>query len=92
MVILEIDVDGTHEALKQYPQAVTIFITVGDQELERRLRARGTDSEEAIRRRLEVARRETDQAASYAYRVVNDEIENAVDRIVNILAQKGLTA
>ena len=91
-VILEIDVDGASKALEQFPEAVTIFITVDDQELERRLRARQTDSDEAIRRRLEVARREMAQAASYRYQVVNDEVEDTVDQIADILAKEGLDA
>ncbi|QDU57858.1 guanylate kinase [Aeoliella mucimassa] len=91
-VILEIDVDGARKALEQFPQAVTIFITVDDQELERRLRARRTDSDEDIRRRLQVARREMAQASNYRYQVVNDEVDHTVDQIAQILAQEGLDA
>lgn len=96
-VILEIDVDGARKAREQFPQAVTIFLTVGgnsveerDQELERRLRSRKTDSEEAILRRLEVARREMAQAHTYKYQVVNDQIEPTIQQIANILTQEGL--
>lgn len=90
-VILEIDVDGARKAREQFPEAVTIFITVdSDEELERRLRARRTDSEEAILRRLEVARREMAQAGTYTYRVVNDDVETTIGQIADILAQEGL--
>ncbi|MCO6043368.1 guanylate kinase [Aeoliella sp. ICT_H6.2] len=90
-VILEIDVDGARKAREQFPQAVTIFITVeSDQELEQRLRSRKTDTEEAILRRLDVARHEMDQANTYKYRVVNDKVESTIDQIANILTQEGL--
>lgn len=92
-VILEIDVDGARKASEQFPQAVTIFITVdSDEELEHRLRTRRTDSEEAIVRRLEVARREMAQADTYKYQVVNDKIETTIGEIADILAQEGLKA
>lgn len=92
-VILEIDVDGARRVLEQYPQAVTVFITVNsDEELERRLRARRTDSEEAILRRLEVARREMAEAHTYKYKVVNDLLETTIGEIADILAREGLKA
>lgn len=85
-VVLEIDVEGTFNVLAQYPEAVTIFITPRDiDELERRLRRRGTESEEALTRRLEVARREMAQAHEYRHRVVNDEIDQAVEDVCTIL-------
>ena len=74
-VILEIDVDGAGEVLRQFPEAVTIFIRPDSvEELERRLRARGTESEDAIQRRLAVARRELQLADQYEYQVVNDTV------------------
>ncbi len=92
-VILEIDVDGARTAREQFPDAVTIFITVdSDAELERRLRTRKTDSEAAILRRLEVARREMAQADTYKYQVVNDDVDATIGEIADILAQEGLKA
>jgi guanylate kinase len=98
-VILEIDVDGARRALDEFPEAVTIFITVGGEtpeereaELERRLRDRKTESEEAIRRRLEVARHELAQADTYKYRVVNDQVDATIDNVVALLAQEGFEA
>src|SRR5690606_19845780 len=74
-VILEIDVDGAQKVRAQFPQAITIFITVDSEaELERRLRQRATDSDDAIRRRLEVARRERSRADSYDHLVVNHSV------------------
>jgi guanylate kinase len=89
-VVLEIDVDGAQAVLREYPDAVTIFVTPGSmEELERRLRGRGTESEATIRRRLEVAGRELDRAATYRHIVVNDRIERAVAEICDILTQHG---
>ncbi|MEX2113643.1 MAG: guanylate kinase [Pirellulales bacterium] len=85
-VVLEIDVQGTMAVLAAYPDAITIFVRPGDAaELERRLRGRGTDSEEAITRRLAVARRELARAGEYRYQVVNDNIDRAVQEIFEIL-------
>ena len=68
----------------------TIFLRPSsDAELERRLRARGTESEEAIERRLEVARRELARADQYKYQVVNDTVDRAVDQIGEILTKLG---
>ena len=91
-VILEIDVDGARQALGHFPQALTIFIHPGSEaELERRLRGRGTESEEAIRRRLEVARRELERASEYEHRVTNNSVDEAVDEICRILTERGLS-
>jgi guanylate kinase len=53
--------------------------------LERRLRGRSKDSEEQIRRRLQVASAEVDEYSQYEYVVVNDEIEAAVGRLQSII-------
>ena len=91
-VILEIDVDGAQEVLRQYPEAVTVFIRPDSMdELERRLRSRGTEKEEAIQRRLAVARHELQQADQYEYQVVNVTVTQAVDDICDILRTRGLT-
>lgn len=87
-VVLEIDVEGAASVLSQYPDAITIFVEPGDeQELERRLRGRGTETEEALARRLEVARRELAHAGRYRHRVTNASVENAVNEIIGILKQ-----
>ncbi len=91
-VILEIDVDGAREVLRQYPEAVTIFIRPDSlEELERRLRSRGTEKEDAIQRRLAVARHELQQADHYGHQVVNATVEQTVDEICDILRTRGLT-
>jgi guanylate kinase len=85
-VVLEIDVQGTIAVLAHYPDAVTIFIRPGSvEELERRLRVRGTESEAALARRLETARRELAEAHRYRHAVTNDELERAVTELSRIL-------
>jgi guanylate kinase len=92
-VILEIDVDGAGEVLRQYPEAVTIFIRAESvEELERRLRFRGTESEEALQRRLAVARHELQLADRYDYLVDNVTVADAVNQIIEILRVRGLDA
>ena len=89
-VILEIDVDGMRSVLERYPDTITIFIHCGDiDELERRLRTRNTDSEDAIRRRLEVARHELAYQNHYRYQVLNDNVDQSVRQICEILLQLG---
>jgi guanylate kinase len=86
-VVLEIDVDGALAVLARYPQAITIFVRPESiEELERRLRGRGTESEEAIRRRLEVARRELSFADRYRHQVINRTVDQAVHDICNLLS------
>ena len=90
-VILDIDVDGAEKVRGRFPDAPTIFLRSGsEEELERRLRARGTESAEAIERRLEVARRELARADQYEFQVVNDTVERAVEQISEILAKLGI--
>ncbi len=83
---LEIDVQGAMKVMQQYPNAVTIFLsTPSPGEFERRLRARGTESEEVIQRRLATAEKELQLADRYKYVVVNDQLETAVSEICAIL-------
>lgn len=84
-VVLEIDVEGALMVLEQH-EAVTFFIHPGSaEELERRLRSRGTESEESIQRRLEVARKEMKMISHYQYEVVNDTVDRAVGEICDAL-------
>jgi guanylate kinase len=83
---LEIDVEGAVKVVQQHPDAVTIFLrTPSPDEFERRLRARGTESEEVIQRRLATAEKELQLADRYKYVVVNDQLETAVSEICEIL-------
>lgn len=90
-VLLEIDVDGAENVLKQFDAPVSIFIRPDSfEELERRLRSRATENEASIERRLSVARRELELADRYEYQVVNETVVQAVEDICQILKAKGL--
>ena len=85
-IVLEIDVEGADEVLKHYPDAITIFVHPGSiEELERRLRGRGTETEDALARRLEVASRELAAADRYRHIVINQTIDQTVDDICQLL-------
>jgi len=74
-LVLEIDVQGALQVKKKLPESVAIFILPPSrEELERRLRSRGTDSEEEITRRLAKARDEIAAFRSYDYCVVNEDV------------------
>ena len=85
-IVLEIDVAGADEVLKHYPDAITIFVHPGSlEELESRLRGRGTETEDALARRLEVASRELDAADRYRHVVINQSIDQTVNDICLLL-------
>ncbi|GAA4439111.1 guanylate kinase [Bremerella cremea] len=90
-VLLEIDVEGAAKVQDKYPDAVTIFLSPeSSEELERRLRDRGTETEEAIQRRLATAQHEMETSAWYRYRVVNmaDAADDAVTQLADIIRQE----
>ena len=85
-VILKIEVDGGAQIKTLMPESIGIFILPpSKEELERRLRMRGTDSEEAVQKRLSAALNELSCAERYDYRVVNDDLDLCVDEILAIL-------
>jgi guanylate kinase len=85
-VILEIDVEGTLAVLEKHLDALTIFVHSGSvEELERRLRARNTESEEALARRLDTAKRELAQKDRYRYQVINRDVPQAVRDVCEVL-------
>jgi guanylate kinase len=86
-VILEIDVQGALAVLDQAEyDPITVFIHPGGmEELERRLRARGTESEEIVAARLETAAREMRYMPRYQYEVINGSVDGAVAEICRIL-------
>ena len=81
-VVLEIDWQGARQVRKQVPGAVGIFILPPSRgALEQRMRSRGQDSEETIRRRLAAAREEMSHYDEFDYVVVNEVFEAAVDQV-----------
>jgi len=87
-VILVIDVQGGIQVREKVPSALLIFVRApGLDVLEQRLRARGTDDEASIQRRLANARRELELAKCYDVHLVNDDLERSVDELAAILIQ-----
>ncbi len=87
-VILEIDVQGALAVFQQRPDVLSFFVHPGSlEELETRLRRRGTDSETSIRRRLEVAAEELQAINLYKFEVINREVELTAIEICRILQQ-----
>lgn len=85
-VLLEIDVQGSIQAMKAYPDAVTIFILPPNRaELRNRLIKRATETPEAISLRLRNAELELFMTKEYQYCVVNDEVDRAVSKVEAIL-------
>jgi len=85
-LLLDIDVQGAASLRRTLPEAVFVFIAPPSlAELERRLRARGTESEEALRRRLSRAREEMTFAPWFDYVVVNDRVERAFEDLAAIV-------
>ena len=85
-VILDIEIQGANQICAKRPETVRIFIAPPSWvELERRLTARGTDSQEVIQSRLLRAKVELQTASSYDYLVINDTVEQAVAEMAAIL-------
>lgn len=85
-VLLDIEVQGAMQVMAARPEAVSIFLCPpGFEVLERRLRGRGTDAEDKIRKRLETARWELSQRHRYTYIVVNDDADDAAAKLDAII-------
>ena len=85
-LLLDIDCQGARQLRQNYARGVFIFILPPDYiELEKRLRERGTDSEDVIQKRLRNARDEIAQAHKYDYLVVNDDFDKAKQSLLSII-------
>jgi guanylate kinase len=85
-VILDIDVDGARQVKARLPEATAVFILPPSfAELERRLRSRRLESDEAIHRRLEIAKSEIPYYRDYDYIVVNDILDNSIQTLEAIV-------
>mgnify|MGYP004717564225 FL=1 len=85
-VMFEIDTLGAKQIKSIYPESVTIFIIPPSFEiLKNRLRARGTDSEDSIRRRLSCARSELEKYKQFDYIVFNDDLESSIQKVLSII-------
>ena len=86
-VVLDVDVQGARSLRRTYPDGLFIFIAVPSlSELEKRLRKRNTDSDEVIKKRLEVAREEMSYIKEYDYLVINEDLEETIEKIIAIIS------
>jgi guanylate kinase len=86
-LLLEVDVKGALKIKKVYPeQAVTVFITLPDvSDLLKRLRKRGTESEERIKKRMERIVMELDYKNEFDYCIINDDFNRALNKLIKII-------
>ena len=85
-VILEIDVQGALQVKKSDPEGVFIFILPPSiEELKNRIKARGSETEETMARRLGTALQEISLIDQYDYRVINEDLEVAINRVRAII-------
>jgi len=85
-VLLDIEVLGAKQVMSADIDALTIFITAPDmRELEKRLRGRGTDSEEKIITRLKRAKQELEEKINYDHIIINDDPKRAAEEILSLI-------
>lgn len=85
-ILLEIDWQGAQQVRKVFPKAVGVFILPPSvEELERRLRGRGTDSEDVIARRVLGARGEMRHVAEFDYVIINEDLPAALEDLVAVV-------
>jgi len=85
-IVLDIDVQGARQVKKKIPDAKAVFIMPPSfRELERRLRSRMLESDEAIRRRLDIAKGEIRFYRDYDYIIINDVLENSIQLLEAIV-------
>ena len=85
-VFLDIESVGMRNVKAKMPEAISVFIAPPDWEtLEKRLRGRGTESEEKVLLRLQAAKRELDASGAYDYIVVNNTVSDAAEDLMKIM-------
>ena len=85
-VLLEIELEGARQVRRSFPEGFQIFLAPPSfEELEQRIRGRGTDSEEAIQKRLARARQELDAQAEFDAVVVNDDLDVALAELERLM-------
>jgi guanylate kinase len=83
--LLELETNGALRVKQEVAGALTIFVSARVEELERRLRARATESAGEIGERIELARKQLEQAGEFDYVIENDDLERAVDELVRLV-------
>lgn len=89
LVVLVIDVHGAANIRRMFPGATTIFLLPPSvEELERRLRGRGTETEDSIQERLATARQELAQQDKFTLKLVNDQVDTCADALYQAICQR----
>jgi guanylate kinase len=86
--VLELEIDGALRVQEEVPGSVTLFIAADVPELERRLRARATESSGEIGERIELARWQLEQAHRFRYMVRNDDVERATEALAALVERE----
>ncbi|HEY7795763.1 MAG TPA: guanylate kinase [Gaiellaceae bacterium] len=86
--ILELETEGALKVQDEVEHAVTLFIAADVPELERRLRARATESSGEIGQRIEIAREQLEQAYRFRYMVRNDDVERATEALSALIERE----
>ena len=90
-VVLEIEVQGARQIKEKLPECVSVFVLPPSlEELEKRLRARNTEDEGTIQKRLTIAQKEMETAKDYDYVIVNDTVAHTIEQINQIIAAEKL--
>lgn len=85
-VILEIELQGAMKAREKYPDALMLFVMPPDgQTLADRLRGRGTETEDVIRKRLARAVEESEEVGKYDFMIINDDLEESVEEVHRLI-------
>lgn len=91
-VVLKIEVEGAANIRKLFPDCVLVFILPPSfDELERRLRKRGTETEETIKKRVGIAKIEMSFVKNYDYVIINANLEDAVKDFTSVVRAEGLS-
>ena len=86
IVLLEIEVEGAKQIKDKFPDSLSIFILPpSKEELERRIRIRGTEKEEAINRRLSRSTYEIASSDEFDFKVTNRDVDETAERIIKII-------
>ena len=89
LVVLVIDVHGAANIRRMFPGATTIFLLPPSvEELERRLRGRGTETEDSIQERLATARQELAQQDKFTLKLVNDQVDTCADALYEAICRR----
>ena len=83
--LLDLEVEGALRVRDEVPRSLTIFVDAPVEELERRLQARATESSGQIGERIELARRQKEQAGEFDHVIENDDLERATESLLAIV-------